>query len=64
MMQTRSQTLQQKKANEFVFDFDKSSRAWRANKIKCANGCYEYKKTVETEISKSHKYNTRSSTKL
>ncbi len=64
MMQTRSQTLQQKKANEFVFDFDKSSRAWRANKIKCANGCYEYKKTVEKETSKSHKYNTRSSIKL
>lgn len=62
MMQTRSKTLQQKKANEFVFNFDKSSRAWRANKIKCANGCYEYKKPVEN--SKSHKYNTRSSTIL
>jgi hypothetical protein len=64
MMQTRSQTLQKIKANEFVFDFDKSSRAWRANKIKCANGCYKYKKTVEKEIRKSHKYNTRSSIKL
>ena len=64
MMQTRSQTLQKIKANEFVFDFDKSSRAWRANKIKCSNGCYQYKKTVETENSKLHKYNTRSSIKL
>ena len=60
MMQTRSQTQKQRKANEFVFDFDKSSRAWRANKIKCSNGCYEYKKTLEPENSKSHKYNTRS----
>jgi hypothetical protein len=64
MMQTRSQTIQEKKAHEFVFDFDNSSRAWRANKIKCANGCYEYKKTVENINSKLHKYNTRSSVKL
>ena len=63
-MQTRSQTLQQKNANEFICDFDKSSRAWRANKVKLQNGCYEYKKTLESENSKSHKYNTRSSTKL
>jgi len=64
MMQTRSQTLQQKKTNEFVFDFDNSSRAWLANKVKLQNGCYEYKKTVNPQNSKSHKYNTRSSTKL
>jgi hypothetical protein len=28
--------------NEFIFDFDDSSKAWLQNKIKLANGCYRY----------------------
>jgi hypothetical protein len=41
-MQTRSQT---RKYNEikFVFDFEESSRAWRANKKSIGNGMYVYK---------------------
>ena len=63
-MQTRSQTLTQQKENEFVFDFDSSSRAWRANKIKLNNGCYEYKKFVIKDTESQPKYNTRSTTKF
>lgn len=63
-MQTRSQTLTQQKENEFVFDFDSSSRAWRANKIKLNNGCYEYKQIVTKDSESPSRYNTRSVNKL
>lgn len=44
-MQTRSQTkaLLNKVNNlEFIFDFDESSRAWKANKRSIGNGSYVY----------------------
>lgn len=39
-MRTRSQT--NALAHKFTIDFDEASRAWHANKKKCANGCYQY----------------------
>jgi hypothetical protein len=42
-MITRSKKQQQLKENEFVFDFDDASVAWRANKKSVGNGMYEYK---------------------
>lgn len=47
-MQTRSQTKailnKSNKLNniEFIFDFDESSRAWKANKRSIGNGSYVY----------------------
>jgi hypothetical protein len=47
-MQTRSQTKAllnkqiELKNLEFIFDFDESSRAWKANKRSIGNGSYVY----------------------
>jgi hypothetical protein len=41
-MKTRSQTL--KSTEEFTPEFfDQASKAWNANKIRCANATYKYK---------------------
>lgn len=40
MVQTRSQTKNIEKLP--TFNFDESSEAWMANKIKLSNGCYKY----------------------
>lgn len=42
-MLTRSKKQQQLQENEFVFDFDEASAAWRANKKSVGNGMYVYK---------------------
>lgn len=47
MVQTRSQTRKQQLQTPvllppFEFDFDESSKAWRENKRKLANGTYSY----------------------
>lgn len=42
-MITRSKKQQQLQVNEFVFDFDDASAAWRQNKKSVGNGMYEYK---------------------
>ena len=42
---------------ETNFDFDASSKAWRANKIKCENGTYKYKPDQQPKKSKKSKTN-------
>jgi len=34
-------------------DFDHASECWRENKIKLNNGCYEYKKTQCSGVTKN-----------
>lgn len=41
-MNTRSKTIQLLKELEFVYDFDKASECWKANKKSLGNGCYAY----------------------
>jgi len=43
MVQTRSQAkLARQTLAPFVFDFDESSAAWKANKKRMGNGTYKY----------------------
>ena len=54
-MITRSKKQQQLQANEFVFDFDDASSAWRQNKKSVGNGMYEYKCLAQTKCGCSRK---------
>jgi len=56
-MKTRSQTRNEVKKNEFIFDFDNSSKAWLQNKIRLGNGTYKYK-PVDTHSYMRTRYKT------